>query len=538
MAINRSSSSAAATKRLYERMILIPENQYYAMTAENAKFVDSINGNIDGQVNHIEVSDGGRVVIKPDGALTAAAKKPPRKRNVQPPPTANNTETVIPSPPRVQPRTSSPVPGGERESFAQMSSFRSSSQLNNNSDPAMVPLPFDNLENSDEDFDLGLGNNVSEIRKMYFDKRVGPDRPIPMYTNTSTNVTNARTENVGTNTIGPRMVNASTYTVTPHYVSKRVQALPETNSVPTSTDNVANISMSTQTRRRVADASTSTSNNSNKEDIRALVPFAPSTTIAPPPPRAFDVSAYRSQLPQPAQNLAIEMDSPDVARNDLLAIDMDERASVSEPVVTFPDESDEDMPFTEAEPKKNVVSPRRPRPDKKRKRKAKTNWTVTKRGKRNKFNLPYSKPPATKVSPADKNASLLRDLIKSRVTDLQRTTKEKKDAAAASSSSAPAVKAIKPIKVKAPKPGDWADIADQLVKKRAQELSSTGEKKKKLSPPLLSGEKRKRTVAERKKADADNSLSNDEDEWQREMEYEQPVTKKRGVKATKTKVLT
>ena len=58
---------------LYKSMILIPRDEYETQKdarQHSGDFHDSIQGDISGgQVNHIELGDGGRVTIKPTGGL-------------------------------------------------------------------------------------------------------------------------------------------------------------------------------------------------------------------------------------------------------------------------------------------------------------------------------------------------------------------------------------------------------------------------------------------------------------------------------------
>ena len=54
---------------LYDYMYLIPKEEYRSLqttSSDHAKLVDSIAGDVNGgQVNHIEIGEGGRVTIKP-----------------------------------------------------------------------------------------------------------------------------------------------------------------------------------------------------------------------------------------------------------------------------------------------------------------------------------------------------------------------------------------------------------------------------------------------------------------------------------------
>lgn len=72
---------------LYERMVVIPEQEYKDLRTANAKFIDSVAGNVDGQVNHFELGENGRVTIKPNGGVIASnAKRKQRARQPDPPP--------------------------------------------------------------------------------------------------------------------------------------------------------------------------------------------------------------------------------------------------------------------------------------------------------------------------------------------------------------------------------------------------------------------------------------------------------------------
>ena len=76
----------------YERMIVLPEDIYQSLLrqSEGARYKDSVAGNVQGgQVNHIEVGQNGKVVIKPHGGLNAETidpKKKPKKRSSSPKP--------------------------------------------------------------------------------------------------------------------------------------------------------------------------------------------------------------------------------------------------------------------------------------------------------------------------------------------------------------------------------------------------------------------------------------------------------------------
>ena len=65
---------------LYDYMYLIPKEEYRSLqttSSDHAKLVDSIAGDVNGgQVNHIEIGEGGRVTIKPtDIAASGVSKK-------------------------------------------------------------------------------------------------------------------------------------------------------------------------------------------------------------------------------------------------------------------------------------------------------------------------------------------------------------------------------------------------------------------------------------------------------------------------------
>ena len=100
----------AAGDRLYDRMIILPESHYNKLMnekQEHARFVESVNGNVDGQVNFIEVSEGGRVLLRPNGAVTTSTKKNnPRRKGGEEKPSA--LRSLSPISPR---QTSTPTNG-------------------------------------------------------------------------------------------------------------------------------------------------------------------------------------------------------------------------------------------------------------------------------------------------------------------------------------------------------------------------------------------------------------------------------------------
>ena len=64
---------------LYDLMYLVPKEEYRDLKStktEHVQLLDSIKGDVNGgQVNHIEIGEGGRVVIKPDNLSASSAKK-------------------------------------------------------------------------------------------------------------------------------------------------------------------------------------------------------------------------------------------------------------------------------------------------------------------------------------------------------------------------------------------------------------------------------------------------------------------------------
>ena len=49
-------------------MVVIPEDQYNGLLnadRRNAQYIDSVAGNVRGQVNHFEMGEHGKVTIKP-----------------------------------------------------------------------------------------------------------------------------------------------------------------------------------------------------------------------------------------------------------------------------------------------------------------------------------------------------------------------------------------------------------------------------------------------------------------------------------------
>ena len=81
-------------------MHLISKEEYRRLQstrAEHDSLVNSIKGNISGgQINHIEISDGGRVVIKPTD-VTASSAKPKKVNHGRPEPAIHEGEFIVPS---------------------------------------------------------------------------------------------------------------------------------------------------------------------------------------------------------------------------------------------------------------------------------------------------------------------------------------------------------------------------------------------------------------------------------------------------------
>ena len=74
---------------LFERMIVLPEDQYMSMkNHRGACFEDSVAGNVEGQINHFEMGENARVVLKPNGSVTASHKSPKKKSTPKTPPAA------------------------------------------------------------------------------------------------------------------------------------------------------------------------------------------------------------------------------------------------------------------------------------------------------------------------------------------------------------------------------------------------------------------------------------------------------------------
>ena len=75
--------------KLYERMYLIPEDEYHSSQEtcrEHARLIDSIGGDVTGgQVNHIQIGEGGRVTIKPTDVTASNKRRESRGRSPSPP---------------------------------------------------------------------------------------------------------------------------------------------------------------------------------------------------------------------------------------------------------------------------------------------------------------------------------------------------------------------------------------------------------------------------------------------------------------------
>lgn len=92
---------------LYDSMYVIPVDQYRSLSqtkCDHDKLVGSIRGDVNGgQVNHIEIGEGGRVVIKPSEVLASNPPKKPRGEDTfPPPPSSQELETNAGKPFRIE----------------------------------------------------------------------------------------------------------------------------------------------------------------------------------------------------------------------------------------------------------------------------------------------------------------------------------------------------------------------------------------------------------------------------------------------------
>lgn len=56
--------------RLYQKMIVLPEDQYKELKDSSVKYMESVAGNMEGTINNIKLGEHSRVMIRPDGSLT------------------------------------------------------------------------------------------------------------------------------------------------------------------------------------------------------------------------------------------------------------------------------------------------------------------------------------------------------------------------------------------------------------------------------------------------------------------------------------
>lgn len=150
---------------LFDRMVVIPEQEYKDLQKNSgAKFVDSVAGNVDGQVNHFELGENGRVTIKPNGGVTASnVRRKPRvpKRDHDP-----------------------PAPDGDDDPGGQDRPQEAPIVPDIMSDP---PSPSTSLprprrrESGSTNGDESDGNGETAIKRLYFDSAAGPDIPMAQY---------------------------------------------------------------------------------------------------------------------------------------------------------------------------------------------------------------------------------------------------------------------------------------------------------------------------------------------------------------------
>ena len=163
----------------YDRMVVLPEAQFkdlqQATSAARsaAVFHDSVAGNVDGQVNHFELGENGRVTIKPNGGVTAstagATKKPrpgphlpPPQPPPPPPPPSPPAKRAAPpsSPPPSSPSSSLPPPKRKRTAEPAPSTISSFAETDRGEE--------EGGEEEEEEERTANNHGLDAIRRMYF----------------------------------------------------------------------------------------------------------------------------------------------------------------------------------------------------------------------------------------------------------------------------------------------------------------------------------------------------------------------------------
>lgn len=365
----------------YDRMVVIPEHQYndmkgHAAKYSDAKFVDSIAGNVDGQVNHFELGANGRVTIKPNGGVTVSHAKRKTKQPSPPPSPPPPPPSPSPPPPSPPPPPPPASASGEEDNAAVLPEIMSAPVT----PTGVLPRPRPRADASSDfswpdadepNVDLDDGNGETAIKRLYFDVGVGPNTQIPRMTSTASGPSrpmpssSARSTQTMPTTLSDIGLQANLQPMTKARGSQANVVVPKSAAGTQVNIQPASSSSSTQTKKEVPKPTIPKSSVGMQADIRPTAAAAASQTKNESPKSSVGMQAnirspsssapVQTSRETPMSSVGMQTDiraTPISVRTQTENVNDDERqlvvyrpaavvATTEEPVITYPPEEED-----------------------------------------------------------------------------------------------------------------------------------------------------------------------------------------------------